>query len=218
MAIMLPNHKDMELEESDGGGRVLLGFIAYVVVEAKEGREPQLFVQELVVDKDARSQGLATRLLEEALQLTPEAAQASLVVDRDNWNAILLYTLLGFQEASDERLVDPRESEFYMRVDRELLNSRVKERAMAEEQKQPAASGIVALELNAYPSRQRLALEGLQWHREVLRLVRLAHGTSATLPRDWNARRKVRYVLATGRIRRDRSPRAERASDGEGSV
>lgn len=193
----------------------LLGVVAYVVVEARPDVPAQLFVQELAVAAPARRQGLATLLLQEAVRRTPEATEASLIVDRDNVGAVLLYGRLGFQEAPNRQLVRPRDGEWYLRVARARLEAgleaeqaeqveqvaRVEQAEQAREAGGPRNPVIAAIAFEAYPNRQRLALEGLRWHGEVIRLVREAHGSSATLPHDWQAQRKVRYILATGELR-----------------
>ena len=167
----------------DAPDLVVVGVLAYVVAP---GTPRRLFVQEVVVKKDMRRGGVGTELLRALLAEHGSAGgTVDLVVEETKEDALGFYERFGFEPSQEERLVEPRPTERYLRVDAAMLAERV-----------ASATSSRALQIEAFRNRQHLALEGLRWHGAVLGLVREAHGTFATLPHDRSAQCRVRYLVA----------------------
>ena len=165
----------------------VVGVLAFSVVPREDGRV--YFVHELTTALQARRRGVGTRLLTTMLQGSAGASSVHLIARASNAPAIALYASLGFEARSDALeatapVQSPGAGELYLTASVEPLLVR------AAEVLSRKAVWNGSYDMRYFASRARLALDGLLGglHQQTLDLVREAHGSTDSLPRDLTRR------------------------------
>jgi len=99
------------LAEQDGA---VIGLCLFFYNFSSWRGEPGVYIQDLVVDRQARAQGTGRALIQETVRHAQQrgATHLRLSVEQDNETAIRFYEALGLKESSNERIFTASDDDF----------------------------------------------------------------------------------------------------------